>query len=216
MDFNLSRRIFLGSSLVLIAGQTLANQAGAIAPRSPFESVGPFREDASRVIEFFSFTCPFCRQYAEQFSSWGKSIPFPVIFEQIPAVADNESVGAAMAFYSAKAIAAKDLDKFIAALFAALQDQGRSAQDPKTYIAAMSAAGIPPKSLSSKAVETYAKKSVERAIKMTARYNISTVPSIGVAGAFVLNPDLVGGDYKNLFALANGLISQTIIAKGKS
>jgi thiol:disulfide interchange protein DsbA len=204
----------LGAAAGLVlarGGQVRAAAPTAVAkPPIPFESVGPFREDADNVFGFFLFTCPFCREHMGNIQAWGETLPTPLRFASIPIPQEASGLQGARAYYAVRRAAPERLGDFERTLYAALHDAHAPADDEKTYLAAARTAGIDAAALKTWWQSKDVRRDVLVAKLRFERYAIEYTPSLALGGRYVLNPELTHGNYGVMLNLANGIISQML------
>ena len=204
----MKRRDFLG----MAAYCALIGSAQAVAPvaepKDPFDKVGPFAGDAKNVFEFFMFTCNFCQQHHAAINSWGRSIPSPVRFDPIPIIVDRQSFDAARAYYAVRYTSPDRVADFLnAALSASAQGQTNMATP-----ALLQSVGVNERKVEQAWGNPNVKAALERAMTITARYNIKATPSLGIGGKYVIHADHTGGDYRLLLQIASGFVSRILEA----
>jgi thiol:disulfide interchange protein DsbA len=207
------RSIFLGWALVLSSGlftiAFAAPQDMNLPP--PYKTVGPFKEDANRVIVFFAFDCDHCRETLPAISRWGATLPKSIKFELMPVTGpEPQYIIPARAWYAAMATGAPNsaMDLFAEQAMSLVQTNGMSVTSPDTWRRAVAYAGIRNFEAAWKAVPSSV---AERAIKKLSDYQVTSTPSIMIGGRYVITPDNTNGDMGLFMQLASGLVS-TVIA----
>lgn len=177
----------------------------------PYKTVGPFADDAHRVIVFFAFDCDHCRETLPAISKWGSTLPKNIKFELMPVTsADTRYIIPSRAWYAALATGAPDstMELFAEQAMSLVQLNGMSITSPDTWRRAVSYAGIRNFESAWKAVPSSV---AERAIKKLAIYQVTSTPTIAIGGHYVITPDNTNGDMGLFMQLASGLVS-TIVA----
>lgn len=176
----------------------------------PYKEVPYTPEERRRVMHFFSFSCPVCRQYQEPIVRWGRTLPREYDFESTPIVTgDVGNMAAARAWQALKVAAPGKTDIFADALYALVQDDGRSLSQEATLAMAVRMAGVD----STKFVKAWAavsELSLQRIAAKMAEYRLTSTPSIGVGGRYVITPDNTNGNQELFIKLASGVVSKTM------
>lgn len=94
-----------------------------------------------RVVEYFSYACPHCRDFEPQIEEFVADLPPGVRFERIPVVfGASDQEAQARAYYALQAAGA--LEENHARLFAGIHDQGRRLGDDAAIAAYVDGHGI--------------------------------------------------------------------------
>lgn len=176
----------------------------------PYKVVGPFKEDANRVIVFFSFDCDHCRETLPTISKWGETLPKNIKFELMPVTSSEpQYLIPSRAWYAVMATGATDasLMQFAEQAMGLVQLKGMSLDSPDMWRRTVRYAGINNFEAAWKAVPTSA---VQRAIKKLFDYQVTSTPTIMIGGRYIITPDNTNGDLGLFMQLASGLVSTTI------
>jgi thiol:disulfide interchange protein DsbA len=206
------RTVFLLFSLLFSSGFFTTSYA---APQDmnlppPYKMVGPFKEDANRVIVFFAFDCDHCREMLPAISKWGATLPKNIKFELMPVTSpDPRYLIPSRAWYAALATGAPDATMELLAeqAMSLVQTNGMSITSPDTWRHAVAYAGIRNFEAAWKAVPPSV---AERAIKKLSDYQVNSTPTIMIGGRYVITPDNTNGDMGLFMQLASGLVSAVI------
>ena len=134
------------------------------------------------VIEFFSYGCPHCHEFAEPFERWSKRQK-DVVVRRVPVTFGRPQwVVLGRLFYTIQLMKLPSLDM---AAFAAIHQQGRMLYDDQAVLQwAASQPGVD----ANKFKEVYFSQEVTNAMKkadmLAMTYQIDSVPSIIVAGRY--------------------------------
>ncbi|UTH74246.1 thioredoxin domain-containing protein [Chromobacterium sp. IIBBL 290-4] len=179
-------------------------------PMPGMELPRPFMVDGKKVLEFFTFTCPYCREMSGNFAYWGKSLPGGLLFESVPVLTGRADVTPALFFYAVREVAPEKLGIFCGHAFSLVQDANRPSSLPATYLEALDRAGINraavDKAVRGGKVQAFA----DMALQRTRAYKVEYTPSLAIMGRYLIHAGHSNGDYKLLLQLANGLISQYV------
>lgn len=157
------------------------------------------------VIEFFWYRCPHCANLQPELEAWAKRQPDDVLIRHQPAVLNDAWLPLARVFYALEAVG--QLDRLHAAVFTAIHRDRINLDDANTFFDWAAGRGVDRKKL----IEAYNSFSVNvkaaRAKQLTARYQITGVPTFVVNGKYQTSAYLAGG-YKALFKVLDDLIAQ--------
>ena len=134
------------------------------------------------VLEFFSYGCPHCHEFAEPFERWSKRQK-DVVVRRVPVTFGRPQwVVLGRLFYTIQLMKLPSLDM---AAFAAIHQQGRMLYDDQAVLQwAASQPGVD----ANKFKEVYFSQEVTNAMKkadmLAMTYQIDSVPSIIVAGRY--------------------------------
>lgn len=206
---NIVRYVFL----LLVLG-FCGSPAGA-APQEvpatvPYKTVGPFKEDASRVIVFFAFDCDHCRETFPAITKWGATLPTNIKFELMPVTtAEPQYTIPSRAWYAATATGATTpkMRQFAEEVMDLVQVNGMSITSPDVWRKAVVYAGIKNFETAWKSVPP---ATLERAIKKLSDYQVTSTPAVVIDGRYVITPDNTNGDLGLFLQLASGLLSSAI------
>jgi thiol:disulfide interchange protein DsbA len=173
----------------------------------PYREVRKQDGDTSRVLAFFSFSCPACRGLHVSLSRWGKTLPGGVAFAFVPAVLpERPAIAAARGWYAAQAAGAS-MEAFADSVYALHQERGMALDNPDLWRRAAQASGARG---FEEAWRSVGERDIEMAGRKLAAYDIQATPSLAIGGRFVITPDDTQGDVPLFFRLANGLVSKVV------
>ena len=159
------------------SGAAIAGQTYAVL-NTPAPAAGGKME----VLEFFSYGCPHCHEFAEPFERWSKKQK-DIVVRRVPVTFGRPQwVVLGRLFYTIQLMKLPSLD---AAAFAAIHQQGRMLDDDQAVLQwAASQPGVD----ANKFKEVYFSQEVTNAMKkadaMAVSYQIDAVPSIIVGGRY--------------------------------
>lgn len=219
INFDLNRRDLLsGLPFVLTAISTpaLAQESkGQAEPKRPFRAVS-VPEDASRVILFFDFACPYCAAYHEGMTAWAATVPQKVQTLFVPvvdindAIRRNEMIMSARCYYAAFSVATRaQMTRFLSAMYTA-RANGESLSTARPWSRAAREANINPKEFLKAFQSRISLDQVPFAARKTQQYALKATPSIGVGGRYVMTPDDVLGNQEMFYNILNGLTSEIL------
>lgn len=180
----------------------------SVAEEEPFTRVGPYREDAGKVLLFFSYSCSYCQRLDPGFAGWGTTLPPRFIFERVPVVtASNDYVVLASAHYAAAMVAPEKHEIFVRALYDAVATYGAT---PQAVAQAVAVANIDKKKFTDAMKSQAISKKVDEAYRLTRKYKVDSTPALAIAGRFSIDMEKTNGEPKAMVQLANGLISSLL------
>ena len=217
--FKLGAVLALWTSVAAMAsGGSAANE-----PISPYRTVTPFNAaDATAVVEFFKFDCPFCRNYHQLLSHWGSTLPAPLHFEYAPVLEGDASGGVLkknaigyLAFQDALVSSQRNMDKvsvFMTAAYDIEQDSPGLIANPSAWMDAARSAGI--SSQSFMANWRGGEPGINAAIARQTHYALKSTPTLIICGKYAITPDNTRGDEGLFMQLANATVSKCLIENG--
>jgi protein dithiol oxidoreductase (disulfide-forming) len=150
-----------------------------LAPPQPTLSPGKIE-----VIEFFSYACPHCAEFAPLLATWKATLAKDVVFRKVPVGFDRPPwINMQRAYYAL--LASGDLERLDAKLFTAIHEQhlplfqeqalfdwvGKNGGDAQKFTAAYTSFGI--------------NNQTVQADKMAEDFQITGVPTMAVDGRYV-------------------------------
>lgn len=194
---------FLGASLFTPAFADLIEGRDwrRIEPPQPTDTSGKIE-----VLEFFAYACPHCSDLNRLLTPWAKQLPIDVAFRRIPVTFGRAAwAGLAKLYFTLES--SGDLEHFDQAVFDALHKQhlkllttdaitewvGKQGLDVDAFTAAFESFDVQTK--------------LSRSEQLVSRYQIDAVPTLVVAGRYVV----LGNEAKtqaDLLTIADGLIAK--------
>lgn len=212
----MQRRQFLATLIASVAAAASSNTVwaqgalgGALPPTSPAVGVAiagqtyavlntPAATTGGKleVLEFFSYGCPHCHDFAEPFERWSKKQK-DVVVRRVPVTFGRPQwVVLGRLFYTIQLMKLPALD---AAAFAAIHQQGKMLYDDQAVLQwASSQPGVDAKKFSEVYYSADVTNAMKKADALAMTYQIDGVPSI-----------VVGGKYKMLSASFPALLANT-------
>lgn len=163
--------------------------------------------DKIKVIEFFSYGCPWCFRLEPDLEKWLVSKGKNIEFERIPVVFEPGWDVLAKAYYTAKNLGVDQ--KIMRPFFVALQTQGEdlsTADDLQAFFVSqgVSAADFQSAYNFSPGIDAQ----MMQGDKLMRQYGVYSVPSFVVDGRFVTNMAMVDGNTKRLLEVVDYLIDK--------
>lgn len=163
--------------------------------------------DKIKVIEFFSYGCPWCFRLEPDLEKWLASKGNNIEFERIPVVFEPGWDVLAKAYYTAKNLGVDQ--KIMRPFFSALQTQGEdlsTADDLQAFFVSqgVSASDFQSAYNFSPGIDAQ----MMQGDKLMRQYGVYSVPSFVVDGRFVTNMAMVDGNTKRLLEVVDYLIDK--------
>lgn len=172
------------------AGASLGAQKGrdylALKTAQPVET-----GDKIEVREFFWYGCPHCYSIEPALENWLKRKPANVEFVRTPATAPHW-LAHARAYYAFAALGATD--RTHGAFFRAVHEQNRRLDNEQALAQFAQEQGIDPAKFQDAFNSFGVRTNVEKAKRMNATYQVTSVPMVAVDGKYLTSPSLTGGE----------------------
>lgn len=160
------------------AGVAIAGQTYAPLSTPSLQTVGGKIE----VLEFFSYGCPHCHDFAEPFDRWSKKQKDAVVRRVPVTFGRPQWVVLGRLFYTIQMLKLPALD---AAAFAAIHQQGRMLYEDQAVLQwAASQPGVDAKKFSEVYYSAEVTTAMKKADALAMAYQIDGVPSIIVGGRY--------------------------------
>ena len=174
------RRVaFLGAALAF-AGAAVAADLQEGKDFRPLAKPQPVETGKKvEVIEFFSFSCPHCRDLEPILSAWVKKIPADVQLRRIPAQFSPLWVGTAKIWYTLEALGREDL---VPGVFTAIHGQNIRLDQDKAFFDWAAMQGLDRKKVEDMYNSFAVAGKLSRAKSQVQAYAIGSVPTFVVDG----------------------------------
>lgn len=201
--------ILIASPAFAIEGMTSKAATDAVM-QSPWKEVG-LPGGKGRVMAFISFSCQFCMQTDEKFTSWATTLPKGIGFEQVPLIYTKSDIQLAIAFYSVFYTEPEKLGVFKQELYHLGTMMGQNqAIDNAALLSLAERTGLNVSVFAQATQTRTVKDAVARAIEITQKIGFDVTPSIIVGGKYLTHAGYTSGNYDALIQLLNGLVSREI------
>lgn len=187
----------------------------------PITDTTPFANgDENKVIVFFKFSCPVCRNYHMSLDAWGRTLPKPFSVQFYPVLETNasgdisqDSLRGSMYFWTVeRAGTRQQRSSFADAAYSINQDTHEQGSQEAWLRASIDSTNITKSSFLT-AWNNEQRGWAGRADRQT-HYNPRVTPTLVICGKWMISPDSTNGNQELFFQLANGLISQCMESKG--
>ena len=166
--------------------------------------VKPDPDGVITVREFFSYACPHCRSFEPVLNKWKKSLPEDVHFERVAVGGNSRWTPLSVAYYTMQELSL--LDSYHALIFDALHRQAVPLFTIKAIGDFISRDKKVTTSTFIKVSRTPSvTKLVQEAENLASRFQITAVPTLVIAGKYIVNT-ANGAD--DAIALADKLVKQ--------
>jgi len=189
----------LAAALVLncAAAQTLeeGKTFRKVVPRQPTASPGKIE-----VVEFFSWGCPHCAHFYPLLHAWLAKQPKDVVLRRVPVGFNNEGwINLQRAFYALQA--SGDLERLDGPLFHAIHEEHLQLVDEERLADWVAKNGGNADKFSAAYTSFGVNSQTVQADQMAERFQIDSVPTLAVDGAYVAMADPSPGELPYLTAL---------------
>jgi thiol:disulfide interchange protein DsbA len=133
------------------------------------------------VIEFFSFSCPHCKDAEPILSPWVKTLPANVQFRRIPVQFQPAWIGTSKVWYTLEAL---NEERLVPAVFNAIHGQNVRLDQDKTFFDWAAAQGLDRKKVEDMYNSFAVNGKVARAKTLVQNYGVQSVPTFVVDGKF--------------------------------
>ena len=133
------------------------------------------------VIEFFSFSCPHCKDIEPILTPWIKKLPADVQLRRIPAQFSPQWIGTAKVWYTLEGLNREDLTT---AVFNAIHAQNVKLHDDKAFFDWAATQGLERKKVEDMYNSFAVNGKVARAKTLVQTYGVQSVPSFVVDGKY--------------------------------
>lgn len=199
--------VALGAATAAFAGSAAAQPAGGLVEGKNYARLkAPVPVESGKkieVIEFFSYGCPHCSEFFPIVETWLKTLPKDAVFRRVPVGFNRPQwVNLERAYYALQA--SGDLAKLDGPLFRAIHQErlplfdaqsladwvGKNGGNAEKFTAAYSSFGV--------------NNQTVQADKLAEDYQISSIPTLSVAGKYVA----VGNSFTEILANTDKLIAK--------
>lgn len=160
----------------------------------PVESAA---DSGVEVVEVFSYACVHCYAFDPALDAWKAQQTTDVSFRRVPAIFNNTWALLAQAFYAGEAM--QVIDAVHAPLFKAIHEQRRDVRDPDVLASVFEdAAGVEPKEFLQVFNSFGVRGRVQQADAHGRAYGVTGVPSMVVAGKYLIDGKSAGNNTRML------------------
>ena len=133
------------------------------------------------VIEFFSFSCPHCKDMEPVLSAWSKKLPADVQMRRIPAQFSPIWTGTAKIWYTLEAM---NEERLVPGVFNAIHGQNLRLDQDKAFFGWAATQGLDRKKVEDMYNSFTVNGKVARAKTLVQAYNVQSVPNFVVDGKY--------------------------------
>ena len=133
------------------------------------------------VIEFFSFSCPHCKDMEPVLSAWSKKLPADVQMRRIPAQFSPIWTGTAKIWYTLEAM---NEERLVPGVFNAIHGQNLRLDQDKAFFDWAATQGLDRKKVEDMYNSFTVNGKVARAKTLVQTYNVQSVPNFVVDGKY--------------------------------
>src|SRR6185436_6938377 len=143
-------------------------------------------------LEFFRYSCPHCAAFEPAIEAWAKRLPKDVVLKRVPVSFGDESGLLQRLYYALEAMGL--LDKLTPKVFNAIHVERVPFNSPDAIADWVAKQGVD----RAKFVDQYksftASSKTSRAGQMQNAYRVEAVPSMAVAGRFIIDAETAGSN----------------------
>lgn len=166
----------------------------------------PDNAEQTEVLEFFSYSCPYCAMFNPHVDQWTQTLPDNVVLKRVP-VAFNAGMGDLQRMYfTLEALDRLDLHT---PLFDALHQEKQRLFDEKALTEWAVAQGIDKDQFSQTFNSFGVQTKATRANELTRQYQIEGTPTLAVGGRFLTSPAMAQG-YEQAIEVAQQLVDYSL------
>lgn len=170
------------------------------------QTKGTTQDGKIKVIEFFSYGCPYCFKFEPVLEHWLKHKPADVDFTRVPAVFESGWLTLAKAYYTAQALGISK--KITPVIFDDIHVKGKDLSSEKALKGVFAKQGITDADFESAfKFSPGIDASLLRGRKLMAKYKVFQIPTVVIAGRYKTDPKLAG-NFKNMPKIINFLIKK--------
>jgi len=199
----------LRSTLLAIAWVVLALplRAAGLVEGTDYRTLDPPQHTDSNgkieVVEFFSHGCPHCNEFSPMVSAWAAKLPSDVAFRRVATGMGRTAwTNLAKADYALESTG--DLARLDRPLFHAIHEERQPLFDEKAISTWVAKHGVDSQKFITAFNSFGVNTKLNQAEQMVENYKIDGVPSLAVAGKYVV----MGNSFEQLLANANALIAK--------
>lgn len=228
--FELNRRDV--ARLGVASGAAMAAATASLSvwaqPRKPEDGVDyislekPAKVEAPahqiEVIEFFWYKCVHCNRFEPDLERWVAKLPKDVAFRRVPAAFRDDFVPQQRLFYALESMGL--VEKMHRKVFAAIHEQKVNLDGLEQIAAWLETQGVDKAKFTSNYESFTVQTKATKASQLQRAFNVSGVPSMGVAGRFYTDGALAQTMDRALqtvdFLIAQQRLSKPGLAKAKT
>jgi thiol:disulfide interchange protein DsbA len=181
-----------------------AFMAGRDYARLPAPAPTSVAAGVIEVCEFFSFDCIHCFNFEPQLAAWADALPAGVALVRVPVVYDEVRRTQARAFYTADVLGV--LDRLRLAWFEEIHDRGNYLATRDDFRRFFVSRGVDPARFDETFDSFGVDASVRRAEQLTRAYGITSTPSMGVNGRYLVRTP-AGGTHQDMLEIVDALVA---------
>jgi protein dithiol oxidoreductase (disulfide-forming) len=133
------------------------------------------------VIEFFSFSCPHCKDMEPVLTPWVKKLPADVQFRRIPVQFSPAWIGTSKVWFTLEAL---NEERLVPAVFNAIHSQNIRLDQDKAFFDWAATQGLDRKKVEDMYNSFAVNGKVARAKTLVQNYNVQSVPAFVVDGKY--------------------------------
>jgi thiol:disulfide interchange protein DsbA len=144
------------------------------------------------VVDFFWYSCPHCAAFEPLLEAWSSKLPPDVVLRRVPAAFRDDMVPQQRLFYALEAMG--KVDELQAKVFDAIHKERLDLTRVGPMAQWVAKQGIDPQKFTEIYNSFAISAKARRAVEIQDAYQIEGVPALGVAGRWLTDPTLTGGN----------------------
>ncbi len=198
------RSTLFAAALIVLA---LPLQAAGLVEGTDYRTLEPAQHTDAKgkieVLEFFSYGCPHCNEFYPMISAWEARLPKDVVLERVATGMGRLAwTNLAKAYYALEATG--DLKRLDAKVFHAIHEEHQPLFDEKAISTWVGQHGVDTQKFITAFDSFGVNTKLNQAEQMVENYKIDGVPTLAVAGKYVV----MGNTFEQLLANADALVAK--------
>lgn len=140
------------------------------------------------VVAFFWYNCPHCNSFEPTFEAWARRAAKDVAVRRVPVAFRKDFESQQRLYYALEAMGL--VDKLHAKVFHAIHVERQRLDKPETIVEWIGKQGVDKAKFSEQYNSFSAASKAARATQLQNAYQVSGVPSLGVAGRYYIDAEL--------------------------
>ena len=161
------------------------------------------------VIEFFSYACPYCKNFEPTLEAWAKTMPKHAVLQRVHVGWNMDGFQAAplqRIYYALEQLG--QVDAMQSKVFNALQTEHKHLEKPDVVFDWIAQQGMDRAKFTDAYNSFSVASRIQRASQITEAYQVESTPSIGIAGRYVTDPGMAHQNYDGMLRTTDTLIAQ--------
>jgi thiol:disulfide interchange protein DsbA len=198
--------IAISIGLAALAGPALSTDLQAGKHYTVISTPQPTSVEKIEVVEFFSYACPYCREFHPVISDWSAKLPKDVTLRKVHVTFGRpEWARLAKIYYALEA--SGNLAKLDNEVFKAVHDERIRFANDDAVVKWVASKGGDAQKFSEAFASAGIQSQVDRGAQEADAYKVRAVPAMGVDGRFLMKSD-AASDYSELLLFTDHMTDQ--------